>query len=60
MLWLWWITTFTSLVVTEHLQLPNDGVLVCAMSLGYADVSRIENTLSSERAPLETFVTFHD
>jgi len=46
-------------VVTEHLQLPNDDVLVCAMSLGYADVSRIENTLSSERAPLETFVTFH-
>ncbi|MHC8361642.1 nitroreductase [Pseudomonas sp. LS2P72] len=46
-------------LVAEHLSLPEDEILVCAMSLGYADDSKIENTLSSERVPVESFVRFH-
>jgi len=34
--------------------------LVCGMSLGYADPSAIENSLSTERAALDEFVAFHD
>lgn len=34
-------------------------MLVCGMSLGYADPSRIENSLVSEREPLSGFVRFH-
>ncbi|CAB5591694.1 nitroreductase [Pseudomonas sp. GD03817] len=47
-------------VVSEHLGLSADEILVGAMSLGFADLSKIENTLESERAPLESFVRYHD
>lgn len=40
-------------VVSEHLGLSADEILVGAMSLGFADLSKIENTLESERAPGE-------
>ncbi|WP_025858346.1 nitroreductase [Pseudomonas sp. CHM02] len=46
-------------LVAEQLSLPDDEIMVCAMSLGYADHSKIENTLASERIPAESFVRFH-
>lgn len=46
-------------VVTERLRLPDEEVLVCAMSLGYADFSKVENRLASERVPVESFVRFY-
>jgi nitroreductase len=45
-------------VIAEQLQLPADEMLVCGMSLGYADHSKIENTLVTERASLADFVRF--
>ncbi|MFZ6642838.1 nitroreductase [Undibacterium sp. TC4M20W] len=45
-------------VISEQLQLPTDEMLVCGMSLGYADHSKIENTLVTERAELADFVRF--
>jgi len=35
-------------------------MLVCGMSLGYADASSIENSLVTEREPVAAFTTFHD
>ncbi|MEO7009462.1 MAG: nitroreductase family protein, partial [Caldimonas sp.] len=32
--------------------------LVCGMSLGYADFSAIENTLVTEREPVDSFARF--
>ena len=46
-------------LITEHLNLPSDQKMVCAMSLGYADSTKVENTLASERVPVEGFVLFH-
>jgi hypothetical protein len=34
-------------------------MLVCGMSLGYADETSIENTLITEREPVHAFTTFH-
>ncbi|MFZ6735595.1 nitroreductase [Undibacterium sp. Ji42W] len=45
-------------VIAEQLQLPADEMLVCGMSLGYADHSKIENGLVTERASLADFVQF--
>jgi nitroreductase len=47
-------------VIAEHLRIPADEVLVCGMSLGFADSSRIENSLVTEREPVERFTTYHD
>jgi nitroreductase len=46
-------------LISEHLNLPSDQKMVCAMSLGYADNTKVENTLASERVPVEDFVQFH-
>lgn len=45
-------------IVESHLSIPNDEQLVCVISLGYEDATKIENTLISERAPLSEFVQF--
>jgi hypothetical protein len=34
-------------------------MVVCGMSLGYADPSKVENKLRTEREPVEAFATFH-
>jgi len=47
-------------VIAEQLGIPDDEVLVCGMSLGYADLSCIENTLVTEREPVPQFTTYHD
>jgi nitroreductase len=45
-------------IVADVLQLPPDEMLVCGMSLGYADESKVENKLVTEREPAARFVKF--
>lgn len=47
-------------IIAEHLHIPDSQMLVCGMSLGYADPQRIENTLVTERESIESFTTFHN
>lgn len=47
-------------VIRETLGLDEVEAVVCGMSLGYADWDRVENTLLTERMPLEEFVTFRE
>jgi nitroreductase len=45
--------------VREILQVPQSHVIVSGMAIGYADYSATENTLVTERAPLDSFVVRH-
>ena len=45
-------------LIAEFLQLPTDEMVVCGTSLGVADPQAIENTLATEREPVEQFVRF--
>jgi nitroreductase len=45
-------------IIKEHLSLPDSEMVVCGMSLGYADESAVENTLVTEREPVSTFTRF--
>jgi nitroreductase len=46
-------------VIAEVLGIPDEHMLVCGMSLGYADESSVENDLVTEREAVSTFTTFH-
>jgi nitroreductase len=45
-------------IIAEQLQLSPQQMVVCGMSLGYADPEAIENTLQTERAPVGAFTRF--
>src|SRR5471032_529815 len=45
-------------IISEQLELPANEALVCGMSLGFADMEKIENTLVTERSPIAEFVKF--
>jgi nitroreductase len=45
-------------IIAKHLALKPEQQLVCGMSLGYADTSKIENTLVTEREPAQNFTQF--
>ena len=45
-------------IIAEQLDLPDSQMLVCGMALGYADPSKVENTLHTAREPLSGFVRF--
>ena len=47
-------------IIAEVLQLPSNEMVVCGMSIGYANPSKIENTLITEREPVSGFVRFLD
>jgi nitroreductase len=47
-------------IIAEVLQLPANEMVVCGMALGYADESKIENSLVTEREPVSNFVKFID
>jgi len=47
-------------VIEDYLQLPDSQMVVCGMSLGFADPQAIENTLVTEREPVEQFARFID
>ena len=40
--------------------IPDEEAVVCGMALGYEDVTKPENTLRTERAPLAEWVKFLD
>ena len=48
------------LIIAEELGLSPDETLVCAMALGVADLSKVENGLVSEREPVSRFARFID
>ncbi|MFC5509667.1 nitroreductase [Massilia jejuensis] len=45
-------------IIARQLALPSNETVVCGMALGWADPSRIENSLVTEREPLAGFVRF--
>ncbi|MGF6971188.1 nitroreductase [Paraburkholderia sp. WC7.3g] len=47
-------------VIADELSIPDNHMLVCGMSLGYADPSCIENSLVTERSPVGDFTTFYE
>ena len=44
--------------IAQHLGFGEEEIFVCGMSLGYAKPESIENTLITEREPLESFASF--
>ena len=42
-------------VISNALEIPAEQMLVCGMSLGYADENSIENTLVTDREPVSAF-----
>ena len=47
-------------IIREQLALPDNEMVVCGMSLGHANMSKIENTLQTEREPVSGFARFLD
>jgi nitroreductase len=47
-------------IISEHLAIPASEMVVCGMSLGVADASKVENRLVTEREPVGAFTTFHE
>jgi nitroreductase len=45
-------------IISRHLEIPSERMLVCGMALGYEDSSVIENSLRTERAPAAEFTRF--
>ena len=45
-------------IIEQQLGLPTNEMLVCGMALGYADRSKIENSLITERDPVGGFTRF--
>ncbi|OWW19167.1 nitroreductase [Noviherbaspirillum denitrificans] len=45
-------------IIAKHLGLPSGEMVVCGMSLGFADMDKIENTLVTERVPVAQFAKF--
>ena len=45
-------------IITEHVGAGPEEQLVCGMSLGHADPAAVENTLVTEREPVERFTRF--
>ncbi|MDR7335969.1 nitroreductase [Roseateles asaccharophilus] len=45
-------------LIAEELQLNEEQMLVCGMSLGFADPAAVENSLVTERAPVAEFARF--
>ncbi len=46
-------------IIGRHLGLADTQTVVCGMSLGHADPAAVENTLVTEREPVNGFVKFH-
>ncbi len=45
-------------IIQEKLDIPAQEMIVCGMSMGYADHSKIENSLHTERASVDEFARF--
>jgi len=47
-------------VIRKELGIPESEIVICGMSLGYADANAPENRLVTERVPVSEFATFFD
>ena len=47
-------------IIRKILNIDDDQVVICGMSLGYQDSEAVENTLVTERVGVSQFATFHD
>ncbi len=47
-------------IIRKHTGMPEREILMCCMALGKADTSKIENTLITEREPVDRFTKFLD
>ena len=45
-------------ILRKHAEIPEGELVICCLALGYADHSKIENTLVSEREPVKGFAKF--
>ncbi|AQV93650.1 nitrobenzoate reductase [Cupriavidus necator] len=45
-------------IIASHLRLPSEEMVVCGMSLGFADPEAIANRLTTEREPVSGFARF--
>jgi len=45
-------------IIAKELALPENEMVVCGMSLGFADPDKIENSLVTERVPVSEFARF--
>jgi nitroreductase len=45
-------------IIAEHLELPPGEMVVCGMALGFADPSKIENSLVTAREPVSGFARY--
>jgi nitroreductase len=45
-------------IVQDVVGFPSEEQLVCCIAMGYEDTSKIENTLTTERVPVDDFVSF--
>jgi len=45
-------------IIRRHLDIPENQIVICGMSLGYADVDDPANSFATERAPVEEFAVF--
>ncbi|AWB32581.1 nitroreductase [Orrella marina] len=45
-------------ILRKHCGIPDDEIVLCCLALGYADHSKIENSLVSEREPVSGFAQF--
>lgn len=45
-------------IIAAHLKMPENEMLVCGMSLGYADPDHVVNRLQTEREPASNFAVF--
>jgi nitroreductase len=44
-------------VIRDYLKVPENEMIFCGMGMGYTDDSAAVNSLVTERAPLEEYVT---
>ncbi len=47
-------------IIRKNLDISDNQVVVCGMSLGYSDINAVENSLVTERVPISKFTTFHE
>jgi len=47
-------------LIRAQLALPDNEMVVCGMSLGHADMAKVENSLHTEREPVSSFARFLD
>lgn len=45
-------------IIAEQLDIPDSQMVVCGMSLGWADSQAVENSLATEREPVERFTHY--